>query len=252
MKISNNTIYALDFDGVICDSAVETGITGWKAATQIWSDMTGSYPEDWLLDSFRSVRPVLETGYESILIMRLLHLGVDQDTMIKNYAATIDSLLNSENLNIDDLKILFGTTRDAWINDDLQDWIAMNPLFPGVAEKLNRLNSTETWYIVTTKQERFVKQILHANQIELTKERIYGLDRNISKQEALTQLLQIHVGQPLCFVEDRFPTLNRILQNKSLQYVQLYLADWGYISEQDRANVNNSRITLITIDQFLG
>ena len=34
-KMNNSIIYALDFDGVICDSAVETAITGWKAAGSI-------------------------------------------------------------------------------------------------------------------------------------------------------------------------------------------------------------------------
>ncbi|HFD13311.1 MAG TPA: HAD family hydrolase, partial [Crenotrichaceae bacterium] len=57
MKFSADHIYALDFDGVICDSAVETGITGWKAATHVWNEMTGVLPDQVLLDAFRRVRP---------------------------------------------------------------------------------------------------------------------------------------------------------------------------------------------------
>ena len=38
-------IYALDFDGVICDSAIETAVTGWKVAQKIWQDMPSSLPE---------------------------------------------------------------------------------------------------------------------------------------------------------------------------------------------------------------
>jgi len=36
--------YALDFDGVICDSAVETGITGWKSACTLWQGMPETIP----------------------------------------------------------------------------------------------------------------------------------------------------------------------------------------------------------------
>ena len=32
-------LYALDFDGVICDSAVETAVTGWRVAQTLWDDM---------------------------------------------------------------------------------------------------------------------------------------------------------------------------------------------------------------------
>ena len=43
--MNNSIIYALDFDGVICDSAVETAITGWKAASSIWKDMPEAAPQ---------------------------------------------------------------------------------------------------------------------------------------------------------------------------------------------------------------
>ena len=31
-------LLALDFDGVLCDSARETGMTAWRAGQAIWSD----------------------------------------------------------------------------------------------------------------------------------------------------------------------------------------------------------------------
>jgi len=34
-----NTIYALDFDGVLCDSVIETAISGYKIAQIVWTDM---------------------------------------------------------------------------------------------------------------------------------------------------------------------------------------------------------------------
>ncbi|WP_411727104.1 hypothetical protein [Methyloglobulus sp.] len=66
-------IYALDFDGVICDSAVETAITGWKAASGILGDIPKAVPQE-MIGRFRLVRPIIETGYEAILAMRLLQL----------------------------------------------------------------------------------------------------------------------------------------------------------------------------------
>ena len=68
-------IYALDFDGVICDSALETGTSAWKAASQIWNDFSTTLPTKELSAQFREIRPIMGTGYEAILIVRMLHDG---------------------------------------------------------------------------------------------------------------------------------------------------------------------------------
>ena len=84
-------IYALDFDGVICDSAIETAITGWKAASGIWQDMQGSAPEA-IVARFREVRPIIETGYEAILVIRLLHLGQTTAEIFSGYTDKVKQL----------------------------------------------------------------------------------------------------------------------------------------------------------------
>lgn len=248
--MTEQCIHALDFDGVICDSAIETGVTGWKAASQLWNDMPGELPAQSLLHAFRQVRPVLETGYEAILIMRLLFQGVTAETLLEHFPEQIQAIIQQENLDTNQLKHLFGETRDLWIENNLQQWIAMNPLFPGIAEKLHALNTNGFWYIITTKQERFVKQILGAHNIELSSESIYGLDRNMSKVTVLQQLLKTHSDQSIYFLEDRLPTLHTVMQHQDLAAIKLFLASWGYNTDEDRNAVANSPITLINIEQF--
>ena len=245
-------IYALDFDGVICDSAVETAITGWEAASTLWNDMSASLPSESLIEQFRLVRPLLETGYESILIMRLLHQGETAETLLDEYIEKIQQTLNSLNQNIAFLKKLFGETRDHWINQNLEEWIAMNPLFPDVAEKLQKLNQQSLWYIITTKQERFVTQILKGSQIELAEENIFGLDRKMNKEMVLTELLAKHPQQDIYFVEDRLPTLVNVLANDKLEPIKLFFAHWGYNTQQDKQYASEQdRIELIEIGDFL-
>jgi phosphoglycolate phosphatase-like HAD superfamily hydrolase len=250
--MTKHCVYALDFDGVICDSAIETGITGWKAATHIWDDMSGEMPTQSLLDAFRGVRPVLETGYEAILIMRLLYQGISDNRLLENYAQQLQAVISNENLDVNRLKVLFGETRDSWIKDNLQEWIAMNPLFPGIAEKLQTLNADAVWFIITTKQERFVKQILQANHIELADQFIYGLDRNMSKPAVLKQLLKSYPDQTICFVEDRLPTLDNVIQHEDLSTIQLFLASWGYNTNRDRSAISDGPVRLIDVEQFPG
>ncbi|MEQ1484855.1 HAD family hydrolase [Methyloglobulus sp.] len=250
VKMNNSYVYALDFDGVICDSAVETAITGWKAAASIWDDMPKAVPQI-TIDQFRLIRPIIETGYEAILAMRLLYLGETVEAIYGDYGNKIEALLQDSQVKVDDLKKLFGETRDVWIENDLADWINMNPLFDGVAEKLRELGQLCPWYVVTTKQERFVKQILKAKAIDFPDGRIFGLDRNMSKVEVLAGLLKTHPGETIYFVEDRLPTLLNVSKNSGLTGVKLIFALWGYNTAEDKALAAQHDFTLQQLDGFL-
>ena len=243
--MNQSLIYALDFDGVICDSAVETAITGWKAATYVWPDMKNTVPEEAHIEQFRALRPQLETGYEAILFMRLLQQGESVASIRANIANFIQELGADSAL----LKQLFGQTRDQWIEHARDEWIAMNPLFEGIAEKLQQLGG-QPWYIVTTKQERFVEQILQASQVELPID-IYGLDRKMSKQAVLLELLEKHGQQKIRLIEDRLPTLEGVLANTQLNAIDMQLVDWGYNTEQDRTNARTKGIKVIGLSEFL-
>ncbi len=248
--MKQSIIYALDFDGVICDSAVETAITGWKAACIIWQDMPKAVPQD-LIAQFKLVRPIIETGFEAILAMRLLYQQTPLEDIYQNYDGLTQTLLNEANQTTDGLKMLFGNIRDTWIENDLTEWIKQNPLFTGVANKLQKLTQHTTWYIITTKQERFVKQILKANAIELDDHRIFGLDRNMNKPAVLKMLLNQHPGQEIYFLEDRLPTLLNVIKTPELSNIKLIFALWGYNTSADKALAQQNAILLQELSEFL-
>ncbi len=245
-----NKLYALDFDGVICDSAVETAITGWKAARLIWDDMPPAVPTQGI-GHFREVRPLIETGYEAILAMRLLFLGKTVAEIEQNYGVLSQQLLQEVEGGVDSLKKRFGATRDQWIAEDLAGWVAMNPLFPGMVGKLRLIQEQSLCYIITTKQERFVKQILNAHNLDMPDGRIFGLDRNMGKPAVLRYVLAAHPERVIVFIEDRLPTLVNILNAQDLAGVQLILALWGYHTEADRVRAGQLPIAVQTLDEFL-
>ncbi|BBL69874.1 HAD family hydrolase [Methylogaea oryzae] len=248
--MNHSIVYALDFDGVICDSALETGISGWKAACRLWGDMPRDAPAD-KVEAFRQVRPVIETGYEAILAMRMLHLGASVETLFGSYATEFQRLMREAGVDSGELKALFGATRDEWIAANPAEWIRENSLYPGMAEKLAKLGQTNTWYVVTTKQERFVKMILSGNRVELPDERIFGLDRNMSKAEVLKLLLERHPGQPIRFVEDRLLTLVKVSQEPALAAVELLFGMWGYNTEEDQRLAQTHEFKRLQLDEFL-
>jgi phosphoglycolate phosphatase-like HAD superfamily hydrolase len=245
----SHPLYALDFDGVICDSAIETAISGWKVARQLWTDMPEE-PSAELIDGFRIVRPIMETGYEAVLIMRILHEKQNPNQLLAQYNSQINHMIRRDEIGIEGVKYRFGELRDNWIAEDVSSWIAVNPLFDGIKQKLKQL-ANEDVYIITTKQERFVKQILAHNDIEFASERIFGLDRQLSKEQVLKHLMFEHPEQHILFVEDRLPTLLRMLEDDNLSDIDLYFADWGYNTEQDQHTAReNQRIKTINLTDF--
>jgi hypothetical protein len=201
--MNQSIIYALDFDGVICDSAVETAITGWRAAGKLWQDMPESVPQE-MIDRFREVRPIIETGYEAILAMRLLCLGRGAADIYRGFADKSRALMQEAQIGVDGLKKLF------------------------------------------------VKHILQANAIDLPDERIFGLDRNMSKADVLKWLLQFHSEHRLYFVEDRLPTLMNVQRYGELAAVKLIFAMWGYNTAEDRTlAARNGLFTCQQLEDFL-
>ncbi|EWM28906.1 hypothetical protein Naga_101190g4 [Nannochloropsis gaditana] len=93
-------LWAFDFDGVLCHSAKELCMTGWVAARRFWPSEAHSWPDrpdPNILSSFATVRPVVETGWESMLITRALHEGeYSTETILKDYTASLRETLIKE------------------------------------------------------------------------------------------------------------------------------------------------------------
>ena len=97
--MNKKTLYALDFDGVICHSAVETAMTGWKAAQSLWPDMRDELISEKEIQQFRAIRPCLEFGSEAVIIMRLLQQGVAMSSLCDGYDEQLKSVIEADELD---------------------------------------------------------------------------------------------------------------------------------------------------------
>jgi len=119
--------------------------------------------------------------------------------------------------------------------------------------------------IVTTKNARFVKAILESNNISSpTPYRLYDLERltsgekpfgnkmNVLKSITNDYSIKNNNKLPIIhFVEDRYETLLSVASNKELEHVNLYLADWGYNTIENRKETElHPRIKLLNPNLF--
>ncbi|MEL7011590.1 MAG: HAD family hydrolase, partial [Cyanobacteria bacterium J06588_4] len=84
---------------------------------------------------------------------------------------------------------------------------------------------------------------------------IIGKESKRPKYETL-RIIRDSYQQPgtqlgLTFVEDRLKALQQVAQQSDLEFVELFLADWGYNLESDRLlAAQDERIKLLTLENF--
>jgi phosphoglycolate phosphatase-like HAD superfamily hydrolase len=247
-------VFALDFDGVLCDSAGECAVTAWRAGRRIWPEWRGPEPPEDCKIRFVLLRPVVETGYQTTLLMKLVCDNVSDTKILTEFVSLCDELISTHGLTRRQLADLFGQTRDEWIAQDNADWLGRHRFYPGVFERFCDALGSHPVYILTTKQERFAWQLLNAGGAMMPRERILGFERNLSKEK----MLELVMAEPslrgarIHFVEDRVETLFEIAKRPLLDGVSLYLADWGYNTAAQREQARlHPRVAVWTIDRFL-
>ncbi|QYX32479.1 HAD family hydrolase [Sphaerospermopsis torques-reginae] len=253
MTVNSPTILALDFDGVICDGLIEYFEVAWRTYCQIWTSANDTPPDDLALRFYR-LRPVIETGWEMPVLIKALINGFSDDKILQDWVNITPAILTADHLEAKEIMKKLDGLRDKWIETDLDGWLSLHKFYPGVIEKLKiTLASGVKLYIVTTKEGRFVKQLLQQEGVNLPDTAIFGKEVKRPKYQTLRELIAKAESKPvrLWFVEDRLKTLELVKQQSDLKDVQLFLADWGYNTQPEReAGQNDNRIRVISLDQF--
>lgn len=259
----------LDFDGVVCNSAGESSVSAWLASERYWpeayeSEEAQARRQD-VIDQTSAVRPIVETGYENMLLSRaLLERKASVNEILEGWGEIMPELMVEWSVDRDELVTAFGNTRDKWLAEDEDSWIRKNSLYPSVASSLQKaLERRDVLvYIVTTKQARFVVRILKdIAGIDFPEERIISSTvSGIPKSTTLCTLMAEHKQvESWHFVEDRYKTLEGIRAKQrgsgdeaaDLGRLNLYLVDWGFNTEAERnAARGDEKIELIDLVTF--
>ena len=246
-------LLCLDFDGVICDSAGETGATGWRAAHQLWpGEFTTDPPANYLAD-FRRLRPYLETGYESILMARLWQAGVRQAGTAASYHELVRQEAEKSGQTRAALVAAFGGVRDQWLSERFGDWLALHTFYPGTLAALARWRAAGvSCQILTTKEQRFALALLRHGGLDWPPDQLFGLEDG-PKPPRLQRLLAAYPAANAHFVEDRLATLQAVAARPDLSPYHLHLADWGYLTPADLTAVTGEpRIQRLSLAAFVG
>ncbi|MEM7408548.1 MAG: hypothetical protein AAF458_24905 [Pseudomonadota bacterium] len=241
------TVYAFDFDGVICDSVGENFGTTWRAMRVMEPELPEAPPEG-LRERFIACRPGLETGFQNIPLILLLMEGVSVETMLAQFDAQVAGLLEARGWTEADMIKRFGDARVAWRDSAPEDWYGAQGFYEHTLAPVNAVASRSI--IATTKQHSSACKLVTRAGLDVPLPRVYGLERlgPQKKRNVLEALIERNPEGTVHFFEDRLATLRKLTD---LPRLELHLVDWGYNLPEERAQAAASAdMDLLDADAF--
>lgn len=234
--MNSRPLLVFDFDGVIIDGMGEYWWSARQACMELVGGDFGPEPLPELVpEAFRLLRPWIHQGWEMVLLAAellrsdgpLLQRGVK--AFSADYPLRSQQALEAWGWRPAQLQEALEHVRRRAVASDRLVWLALHRPFPGVVERLGRLQDEGVdWAVLTTKGAEFTAELL--NCFQLMPKGLYGHESG-SKPEVLLRLV---AERPLRgFVEDRRATLETVLSTPGLSSLPCYLASWGYLKPED-------------------
>lgn len=267
---TTKTIYALDFDGVLVDSASETGQSGWKAAKILFPNASwiqdiesDSSKLQALIGKFCQARPCLETGWEASLIIKLLADPTEgnpsNDEILDLFQSTYKpKILEACKLDKETCNNALRQARNGWIaQNNAQDWLDAHDFYHGACLAVKtflKANGNENVYIITTKAKDYAQRLLEKEGLyksggessndTIQEAHIFGLGSG-PKHEVLASIMQDKKADRAVMIEDNLKTLDKIMAHDPIKgKTTPFLASWGYNtkSQQEKARASQYQV----------
>ena len=243
-----------DFDGVIVDGMDEYWHSSLLACKYFlnskynFSDINLNLKTS---NIFISLRPWIKYGWEMVIITHEIIKknnplnDQNKNSFLTNYQKNCTEIIKRNSWDSENLQKCLDKARELQISDNFDKWISLHRPFIEVVKfiKYAKKNGYQIG-IITTKGKLFTQKIL--KKIDINPDFLYGYESG-SKTEIITNLINDY--KIIGFLEDRLKTLLNIVNNSQTSDVPCYLADWGYLKEDDRIKLPKT-IKLLTLDDL--
>jgi phosphoglycolate phosphatase-like HAD superfamily hydrolase len=256
-------LLVLDFDGVVCDGMEEFFESSWRAWQSLKLQELPAARRSELHDRFARLRPVVEAGWEMVLLIGILAgTAAAQDVDLEEHerwAMTRDAFRQASGQAQETLFAALESARDAWLATDRDGWLRCHRFYAGIADWLRRLvGRGQVVYILSTKHKRFLADLISSQGVPLPGERVIGrATPRRAKWDVIHALATRHGlpsdGAGVWFVEDRLETLLGFRSvAPQLGAARLFLADWGYVFPRDVARARLLGVAPLALAQATG
>jgi phosphoglycolate phosphatase-like HAD superfamily hydrolase len=212
----------LDFDGVICDSILETLVSSWRAYYMLRGESEPqAMPAD-LLREFSRFRPYVRAGEDFVLVQELIAAGTPIGSQ-DQFDAEID---RRGNQSIRRYAEVFYAARRQLITNQRDYWIDLNKLYSHVLPCLIRWAASPYLYILSTKRAHYIVEILASKGIDMDSLRVLSC-RARQKNATILRTLEKRRIRRALFVDDQIDHLRSTGGGQAR--IVACLASWGYV-----------------------
>jgi phosphoglycolate phosphatase-like HAD superfamily hydrolase len=214
------SVLVLDFDGVICDSIDECSPSSWAAFHRLYRGADAGDPTEASRGRFARLRPFIRTGEDFLIIQGLLWRG--QEIASQEGFDEEARRVGEETRAL--YRRLFYQARTELLDNDRARWMGLNHLYPHMREAFRLLPPDAALFILSTKEPRFIAEILAANGVLVPEERI--LLAEAEPKLVTVEKLRARGGfADAVFVEDQIDAI----RGNANGAIRVYLASWGYV-----------------------
>ncbi|KAK9835756.1 hypothetical protein WJX74_007318 [Apatococcus lobatus] len=247
----------------VVDSEPEVTAGCIDSAAALWPDVIGNLKDQELADvkaKMRTMRPVMNSTWEFLVAVRLLATDTDVTELQRNWSSACHQALKEWGTSERQVEEHSQKFRKQRVAGNEEAFIENNKLYSGVADAVAQCQYP--WYVITSRAKdrtlKLLKGLLSQNWPEDTPRLYAGLsppnERKIAAIRDIAQRPLVTENKAcLHFVDDRFETVQAVLEARDLRGINLkvYLADWGYNTEDEReAAEKMSGLLTINLKQF--
>jgi phosphoglycolate phosphatase-like HAD superfamily hydrolase len=242
-------LLALDFDGVISDSAREGFVVALRAYRTMWPgahlpEVADADDAPGLYRAFVDLMPLGNRAEDYAVVLAALEQGhplAGQSSYDAFFAA-------QDPAELGEFHRRFYEVRDAWAARDPDGWLDQMKPYPRIREVLRRHAGEVILAIATAKDRASVGRLLQSYGIDdlFPPERVLDKEAGRSKRGHL-EALAARTGTPLpeiLFVDDK---LNHLGSVRSLG-VGCALAAWGYNGSGEQALARSAGYRVLTLE----
>jgi len=250
-------ILALDFDGVIVDSVLDSLFVGHNAYLRLygpgkkkyfggklftfenWEETKKQHREE--IKYYRTLRPYIRGATDYGLIQKL----IEENKSIKNQEE-FDNYRKAVKFDFEGYEKEFYKERERLQNIDYRAWFNLEPVYPKVIEGIKKLLEEETKIVIATSNSRkAIARTFTPEYFGFTIEPEDILDRRYGedKSEQMKQIVKLyHVNfEEIYFVDDQ---LSHLIQARPLG-VKVLLAGWSYATDIQKEEALIQKVPII-------
>lgn len=254
-------ILAVDFDGVISDSALKSlfvshnaychhfGVNVKKSfggqcfTFENWEQMKKEYHQE--MEKYKRLRAYVEHSCDFLVMIKI----IEEQIEVKNQQDFI-RIRNEMDLDYRFFHELFFQEKEKWQKKDFAKWFSLAPVYKKVIEGIKRLLDEGVKVVIATSNlGKAIHPAFHADYLGFSMELKDIFDKNYGKSKsdhmkAIVEQYKV-AHEDIYFVDDQ---LNYLEETKVFG-VNVFLAGWGYCTEEQKSTARKEDITVIESEE---